>query len=207
MNIATNIKAINWHDIFTNFTGYTFLSGAMDIFLITIFLIALFSGLKRGFFKTVWSLLGWILIFFAAYMLSPKIGHLLMTTDIFQATITNNLENQFIYQSIIGQKVITSTAETIAFIILVVILGLIAKILLWLLDSIFSGSPVGFVNRIAGMVLGALIGIVLVGVIGSSISAVSAILPSEASKAIYEASTHSKVIYLINNLTIEFRRL
>lgn len=203
MNITTNVSTLNWYQLFTDFSNYSLSSLILDLILIGVFTLAVIYGISKGFFKTVWSLVGWLVVFISAYLLAPMAGKFLLSIDAVKSIIYTNVGNKFIYQSIIGGRAVEKAAQSLGFIILVILLSVTIKLFLHFIDGLLSISPLGFLNRVAGMVIGIFLGIILTGVIGSCILPLSTALPEKSAASLYDAATHSKIIHLINNAKVE----
>ena len=113
----------------------------LDIVLAIVFVIGIVLGLKAGLIKMAVSLAGLILGIFLA-------GHFYM-----------NLAN--IMTFIPSEQV----ARVVAYIIIFVVVLIIAAILSWVLTKFASATLLGWVNRLAGAIVGLIVGAIFCGAI------------------------------------------
>lgn len=131
--------------------------GIVDILIIVIILAFAIVGFKRGVIQSLVAIIGFLAVIYLAYLLKNFLGDFLVLNSPF----TN-------YTFIPGGSYVLNivTYETIAFIVMLVVLGLIYKIVLTI-SGIFEKLLkitiiLGIPSKILGLVVGAVEGLVIV---------------------------------------------
>ena len=129
----------------------------VDIIIIVILLLFAIIGFKRGVLKSLVSFIGFILVIYLAYLFKNYLGDIFVTDlpffDIKIGSITSDVMNVVMYQ-------------TIAFIIIAILLGLVYKAIMvmsGIIEKIFTLTIVlGIPSKILGLVVGVLEGFIIV---------------------------------------------
>jgi uncharacterized membrane protein required for colicin V production len=131
--------------------------GIVDIIILVIIVSFAIIGFKRGVFQSLVAVVGFLLVVYLAYLLKNYVGDFLVLNSPFTK-----------YTFIPGGSYVLNvvTYESLAFIIMLVVLGIIYKILL-IISGIFEKLLkitiiLGIPSKILGLILGALEGFVVV---------------------------------------------
>lgn len=131
--------------------------GIVDIIILVIIVSFAIVGFKRGVFQSLVAIVGFLVVVYLAYLLKNYVGDFLVLNTPFTK-----------YTFIPGGSYVLNviTYESIAFIVMLVILGIIYKILL-VISGVFEKLLkitiiLGIPSKILGLILGALEGFVIV---------------------------------------------
>jgi len=131
--------------------------GIVDIIILVIIVSFAIIGFKRGVFQSLVAVVGFLLVIYLAYLLKNYVGDFLVLNSPFTK-----------YTFVPGGSYVLNvvTYESLAFIVMLVVLGIIYKILL-IISGIFEKLLkitiiLGIPSKILGLILGALEGFVIV---------------------------------------------
>ncbi len=131
--------------------------GIVDIIILVIILSFAMIGFKRGVFQSLVATVGFIVIVYLAYLLKNYVGDFLVLNSPFTK-----------YTFIPGGSYVLNiiTYESLAFILMLVVLGIVYKILL-IISGVFEKLLkitiiLGIPSKILGLILGALEGFIIV---------------------------------------------
>lgn len=131
--------------------------GVVDIIIVVILIAFAIIGFKRGVLKSLVSFIGFILVIYFAYLLKNYLGDVFVTDlpffDIKIGSVTSEVMNVVMYQ-------------TIAFLIVAILLGLIYKaiiIMSGIIEKFLTLTIVlGIPSKILGLIVGLLEGYIIV---------------------------------------------
>lgn len=133
----------------------------IDIIVLLIIIYGAFQGFKRGFSKTVFSILGWIGAMFGAYLITPFIKDYCIN----DLNLTLSFDNYTMIPAVMRDTVSQTTTNLVLTILVYMVVFVVIKILIWLIASLFTRnnrtSFIGMIDGFFGMLFGILKGTII----------------------------------------------
>lgn len=124
----------------------------IDLVVVIVFALLLFSGYKQGFLMKLISIVGFVVVGIFSWWISAPISRMLSLYPKSQLPIENDLISSFIYDNI---------NRLFIFVVLFVILNIVILFLKPLIKAISDIPLVSTINKVAGLCLGAIQAVVL----------------------------------------------
>ena len=124
----------------------------IDLVVVIVFALLLFSGYKQGFLMKLISIVGFVVVGIFSWWISAPISRMLSLYPKSQLPIENDLISSFIYDNI---------NRLFIFVVLFVILNIVILFLKPLIKAISDIPVVSAINKVAGLCLGAIQAVVL----------------------------------------------
>lgn len=124
----------------------------IDLVVVIVFALLLFSGYKQGFLMKLISIVGFVVVGIFSWWISAPISRMLSLYPKSQLPIENDLISSFIYDNI---------NRLFIFVVLFVILNIVILFLKPLIKAISDIPVVSTINKVAGLCLGAIQAVVL----------------------------------------------
>lgn len=124
----------------------------IDLVVVIVFALLLFSGYKQGFLMKLISIVGFVVVGIFSWWISAPISRMLSLYPMSQLPIENDLISSFIYDNI---------NRLFIFVVLFVILNIVILFLKPLIKAISDIPVVSTINKVAGLCLGAIQAVVL----------------------------------------------
>lgn len=124
----------------------------IDLVVVIVFALLLFSGYKQGFLMKLISIVGFMVVGIFSWWISAPISRMLSLYPKSQLPIENDLISSFIYDNI---------NRLFIFVVLFVILNIVILFLKPLIKAISDIPVVSTINKVAGLCLGAIQAVVL----------------------------------------------
>lgn len=124
----------------------------IDLVVVIVFALLLFSGYKQGFLMKLISIVGFVVVGIFSWWISAPISRMLSLYPKSQLPIKNDLISSFIYDNI---------NRLFIFVVLFVILNIVILFLKPLIKAISDIPVVSTINKVAGLCLGAIQAVVL----------------------------------------------
>ncbi len=136
-----------------------------DILLLLIFFFHLVSGFSRGLVKQLFDLVGFFIVIILSFWGSHHFGGILASYIKPEDLVPHHELIKSLGLEVSLERVPQLIAGVVSFLILFVLLGLLFRLLSGGFRWVNKIPVIGFINRISGGVLGALIGIAFVYII------------------------------------------
>ena len=124
----------------------------INLVVVIVFALLLFSGYKQGFLMKLISIVGFVVVGIFSWWISAPISRMLSLYPKSQLPIENDLISSFIYDNI---------NRLFIFVVLFVILNIVILFLKPLIKAISDIPVVSTINKVAGLCLGAIQAVVL----------------------------------------------
>ena len=124
----------------------------IDLVVVIVFALLLFSGYKQGFLMKLISIVGFVVVGIFSWWISAPSSRMLSLYPKSQLPIENDLISSFIYDNI---------NRLFIFVVLFVILNIVILFLKPLIKAISDIPVVSTINKVAGLCLGAIQAVVL----------------------------------------------
>lgn len=164
----------------------------LDLLLVAVFLLHLFSGLSRGLVKQLFDIFGFfvviILAFLGSRVLSESLAEYINPEDI----IPHHEVIQSLGLEVAFEKAPQFIAGIIAFLGLFLVLSLLFRLFANSFRWVNRIPVIGFINRVSGALVGILIGAVFVYVIIAAV----ALVPLQF---FMEAIENSEVVFFVDH--------
>lgn len=138
----------------------------VDLIILLVILLFMLVGYRRGLIKTIFSVIGYFIITYFSILLAPVLSKILIINFEIDKTLLNFVTNNEKFFSIISdeilQNIVGRIVNVIAFVILFIVLKLIFHLIVSVLNNIANLPILSTVNKLGGLLLGTLEGIVII---------------------------------------------
>lgn len=142
----------------------------VDLVILIVVAVFMFLGYKRGLIGTILNFFQYVIILFLSIKLSPMVSNILIKTFKLDAVILDWVySNPDVIKGVISslsdtilQNVVGRIISVISFILLFIVLKLIISIIISIINKIAEIPIVNEVNKLGGIILGAIEGVMIV---------------------------------------------
>ncbi|MBM4235596.1 MAG: CvpA family protein [Firmicutes bacterium] len=164
----------------------------LDILLVVVFFLHLANGFFRGLVKQLFDLIGFFLVIIISFWGSRRFSGLLATYINPEDIIPHHELIESLGLEVALEKAPQLIAGVLAFLVLFLVLSLLFRVLSGGFSWVNKVPVIGFINRIGGAILGALIGIAFVYIIIAGMS----LIPLQL---FMEALDQSEVVFIADH--------